>query len=264
MSRPWTDRTRPCRLGGAALVAMLAALPALAGGGVELPEPLRTFDASYSVTRSGMRLGTTELTLASHARGWRFSSATEAQGMFALLVSGPSTEETILAPHDGGLRPLQYRHTEPDEADNFSVAFDWAAGEARVDRADGDDVLPLAPGTHDPFSALLVVIQGIAGGAERVQLPGIDDDGERSELRFALAGRERIEVPLGTYEAVRVHRVRDDERATITWLAPELDWLPVRMEQRNEGNLVARAELEALDGQSARTQRSRRRDRPGP
>lgn len=257
------NRPRWRRRVGVALVTIVAALPAAAGGGGELPEPLRPFEATYSVTRSGMQLGTTELTLARHEHGWRFRSVTEAQGVFSLLMSGPSTEETILAAHEGGLRPLRYRHTEPDEDDNFAVAFDWAAGEARVERADGADVVPLTAGAHDPFSALLAVIQAVAGGAESVRLPGIDDDGERTELRFAVRARERIEVPLGRYDTVRVHRVRDDKRATITWIAPELDWLPVRMEQRKKGDLVARAELSALDGQSAKAKRSRRSDRRG-
>ncbi len=263
MSRHRIDPRCVAQRLGIALAAALAALPVDAGGGNELPHPLRAFDGTYAVTRSGMRLGTTQLTLEPHERGWRFSSVTQARGLFSLLVSGPSTEETILAAHDGGLRPLRYHHTEPDEDDDLSVAFDWAAGQARVDRTDATDVLPLAPGTHDPFSALLVVIRAVAGGAETVRLPGIDDDGERTELRFAVRARERIEVPLGRYEAVRVHRVRDDKRATITWLAPELDWLPVRMVQRNKGDLVARAELTALDGQSARAQGSRRSDRRG-
>jgi len=262
-SLPRPNRRRSGRRAAVALATIVAALPASAGGGGELPEPLRAFEASYSVTRSGMQLGTTELTLARHAGGWRFRSVTEAQGVFSLLMSGPSTEETILAVHKGALRPLRYRHTEPDEADNFSVVFDWAADEARVERAAGDDVLALAPGTHDPFSALLAVIQRVAGGAETVRLPGIDDDGEPQTLRFAVRARERIEVPLGTYEAVRVHRVRDDKRTTVTWLAPKLDWLPVRMVQRKKGDLVARAELTTLDGQSARDQRSRRTERPG-
>jgi len=257
------ERARPRRAGTLALALALAAMPALAAR--DLPAPLRPFEASYAVTRNGIQVGTTELTLASHARGWRLHSVTQAQGLLALMVSKPSTEETILTRHDGGLRPLHYRHTEPDEADHLTVAFDWQAGTARVERGRGGDneTLALEPGTHDPFSALLVMMQRIADGAESVRLPGIDDEGERNPLAFAVAARETVAVPLGRYDSVRVRRVRADKRSTVLWLAPELDWLPVRMEQRRKGELVARAELNALDGERSERTRSGRRNRRG-
>lgn len=252
----------PRRPLAALLLAALLSAPAASAGGDALPAPLRTFEAEYRVMRSGLRLGTTAVRLAAREQGWRYRSVTEAEGLFALFVDGDAVETTAFTVHDGGLRPQRYHHEEPDAEDNVRVDFDWAAGEARVQRADGEHTLGLEPRTHDPFTVILSVMQAVAGGARAVTFPAIDDDGEPTELRFEVSGREAVEVPLGRYETVRVRRVRDDKRSTVTWLAPELGWLPVQVEQRRKGDLVARMELEALDGRRAEPEthgRDRRR-----
>jgi hypothetical protein len=212
-----------------------------------LPDPLRTFDARYALKRSGLRLGTTQMALSRHPRGWRYSSRTEAEGLAALFVDGPTTEETILEIDNGAVRPLRYRHVEDDADDRIEIEFDWDAATARVHRTSGEHDVALKPGTHDPFSSVLAVMGAVAAGAQEIRLPGIDNDGERTQLTFAVRAREQVEVPLGQFDAVRVHRVRTDDRSTVSWLAPELGWLPVRLEQRDDGDLVARAELEQVE-----------------
>lgn len=238
----------PRRTHSAVVLLLLAALPALAGGN-GLPAPLAPFEAEYRVGRSGMQVGRTSVRLEAHDRGWRYESVTEAQGLLALFVDGPVVERTLLEAHADGLRPLEYHHREPDG--DARVRFDWAAGEARVDTPGGGRAVPLEPGTRDQFSAMLAVMQALAAGETEVRFPGIDDEGEREPLAFVAEGRESIEVPLGRYDTVRVRRIREGKRTTVTWLAPELDWLPVRVEQRRRGDLVARLELAALNGEEA-------------
>ncbi|WP_227431225.1 DUF3108 domain-containing protein [Psychrobacter sp. I-STPA6b] len=53
---------------------------------------------------------------------------------------------------------------------------------------------------------------------------------------FRKAGNYRITVPAGTYDTVRIDRVHDDNsRSTSFWLAPSLNYLPVKMTQNNDG-----------------------------
>ena len=49
---------------------------------------------------------------------------------------------------------------------------------------------------------------------------------------------KKISVPFGSYEVVEVsHRSKNSERINTFWLAPELDFIPVKLEQ-TEGNKV--------------------------
>ncbi|MEF8834488.1 MAG: DUF3108 domain-containing protein [Halofilum sp. (in: g-proteobacteria)] len=245
------SRSRPARGVLLALALWLASPPAPAGGNA-LPEPLSTFRAEYRVTNGSIQLGTTMISLQPDASGWHYRSVTEATGLASLFVSGQAIESTRLEPHDGRLRPLAYDHTEPDDEDNVRVAFDWEARMATVRDAEGTRTLDLDAGTMDGFAATLAMIQAVARGERDIRIATIDDDGDHETLVFRQAGRESVSVPFGTFDTVRVERERKGKsRETITWLAPELDWVAVRIEQRKDGDLNGRLELTDLTGEAA-------------
>lgn len=53
---------------------------------------------------------------------------------------------------------------------------------------------------------------------------------------FKKSAVTRITVPAGTFDVVRIDRVHDDkDRQTSFWLAPKLDYLPVKVVQNNDG-----------------------------
>lgn len=53
---------------------------------------------------------------------------------------------------------------------------------------------------------------------------------------FKKSGNTQITVPAGTFDTVRVDRIHDDNsRSTSFWLAPSLDYLPVKVSQINDG-----------------------------
>lgn len=53
---------------------------------------------------------------------------------------------------------------------------------------------------------------------------------------FKKTGTPTITVPAGTFDTVRVDRIHDDNsRSTSFWLAPSLDYLPVKVIQMNDG-----------------------------
>ncbi|WP_201617845.1 DUF3108 domain-containing protein [Psychrobacter urativorans] len=53
---------------------------------------------------------------------------------------------------------------------------------------------------------------------------------------FKKSGNPRVTVPAGTFDTVRVDRIHDDNsRSTSFWLAPSLDYLPVKVSQINGG-----------------------------
>lgn len=58
-------------------------------------------------------------------------------------------------------------------------------------------------------------------------------------VRFRKSGNTRVSVPAGTYNTVKVSRVHGDSgRRTTFWLAPSLDYLPVKVIQSNDGKKV--------------------------
>ena len=230
------------------LLLMLVAVPLRAGGG-GLPEPFAEFTAEYSLGNGSVRLGTTTISLQPHQSGWRYRSVTTADGLVKLLLPGRATESTVLERHADGLRPIAYLHREPEEEETVAVEFDWVEGMATAETTKKTHQYELEAGMRDGFTATLALIRALAAGQERVTIPVIDDKGERERLIFNVTGRETVKVPYGRFETVRVERERKgSSRETITWLAPELHWVAVRVDQRDDGELEARMELIDLEG----------------
>ncbi|OOS07185.1 Protein of unknown function [Moraxella cuniculi DSM 21768] len=58
--------------------------------------------------------------------------------------------------------------------------------------------------------------------------------------KFKRAGSSKITVPAGTYDTIRIDRIHDDkDRATSFWLAPTLNYLPIKVSQTNDGKTIS-------------------------
>lgn len=58
--------------------------------------------------------------------------------------------------------------------------------------------------------------------------------------RFKRFGTSKITVPAGTYDVVRIERIHDDRgRTTNFWLAPSLNYLPIKVSQTNDGKTIS-------------------------
>lgn len=234
-----------------AILALLVSATATGSNDHGLPEPLAPFKARFQVTDGSSRLGHADIGLEADEGGWRYYSRVEPEGLYALLI-GKVTDTAWLEVHEQEMRPLRFEHREDDKKKHTRIEFDWSADKARVKRHGGNETLPLESGTQDQLSAMLTVIQAFAAGEQRLEVPSIDDNGESEPLVFAHAGTTSIKTPAGTFDTVRVRRIRENsKRETDSWLAPALNWVPVRIDQRKNGDLVARMELVGLNGDNA-------------
>jgi hypothetical protein len=70
--------------------------------------------------------------------------------------------------------------------------------------------------------------------------------GRVKEYRFRRLGEEKLKTRAGTFDTIKLERVRDDDqRETLLWVAPSLDYLPVRLWQREEDGESYEMELKA-------------------
>ncbi|WP_066800497.1 DUF3108 domain-containing protein [Moraxella oblonga] len=58
--------------------------------------------------------------------------------------------------------------------------------------------------------------------------------------KFKKSGKSTLTVPAGTYEVIRIDRVHEDnDRATSFWVAPSLNYVPVKVSQINNGKTIS-------------------------
>jgi len=191
----------------------------------------------YSLSRNGLEIARVEESFESDGRGYRIISEARAVGVAALLARGQGWRRESRGTLDAAwLRPDQFtdqRGTNPVQR----ARFDWANGQIRFDRpgsgAPEGEAEPLPASTTDRLSFPYAL-------ARRARQPaglpttGWDapmTDGRRvSRYRYTVAGRETLSTPAGSFEAIRVSRVREkDDNATDVWLAAGRGMIPVRI-----------------------------------
>lgn len=221
------------------LIALLFATAAVDAA----PTPFR---AEFAVYRGGMRVATATFMLDRAPEGvWRFESETVPAGLVSLLRSDHIIETSLFRLTPDGIETLQYGylHRGSDKNRDQALAFDWAAGRVRG-TARGQLVDAEVPkGALDRLSVQLAAGLDLARGA----LPAAYQVFDRRELkRFAMREKGRGAVKVGAVEhaTIELERVTEDGRkSTAVSYAPDLDWAPVRLVQRDGDDPPIRLEL---------------------
>ncbi|MEC7120880.1 MAG: DUF3108 domain-containing protein [Pseudomonadota bacterium] len=95
----------------------------------------------------------------------------------------------------------------------------------------------LQPNTLDELNLEFQVREDLKKGSLKPQY-WVADDKKIEAVRFVREGREKMTVAAGSYDTVRVRRVHNNPKRTTTfWLAPSLDYLPVRVTQNDDGTI---------------------------
>ena len=120
---------------------------------------------------------------------------------------------------------------------DLNMSFDDASRKINVTVGGKKSVLEFKTGTLDELNLEFQVREDLKKGALQAQYL-VADEKKVEAVRFVREGREQLSVPAGRYDTVRVRRVHNNPKRTTTfWLAPSLDYLPVRVMQNDDGTV---------------------------
>ena len=207
--------------------AALALLVPIATMAATLAAPPNRVEVVYDVSRNGMVLGEVTERLEHGDGKYQLIETTRGRGFLASLGSiRRSSRGTVAAT---GLRPLEFVD-ERTGRETARASFDWDAKTLTMQFRGGPEVQPLPPNPQDRLSFLLS-LAFVPPGAQPVNM-SVADGGSVSQYVFAVVGRERMKVPAGEFDTIKVARVKDgpdDRRTTEIWLAPAHGNILVRM-----------------------------------
>jgi len=211
----------------------------------DTPLPLMPFEARYELGNDMIIAAESTLSFkSSDNTHWTYRSHTKAIGLAALFNIESINERSELEWVDGKLRSLRYSSDQNGVKDESH--FDWQKKELRLSRNGTLRTLPLSAGTMDHASALLPMMQQLNDNFKSLEM-AVNEKGTARILTFVNQGHETIQTPFGRYDTIKVHQTRNPgSQIGLIWFAPQLNNLPVRIEQHNKGKLVARMELIAL------------------
>lgn len=236
-----TGRRRDWLTGLAAAGAVLLATPATVAG---TPDTLTPFQAEYKVRFKGLR-GTMSLALEATPDGYRATSRLSPKGFGALFARGELVETSEFSIDDHGLRPTRYtkQDTVGKNDDRVTLLFDWAAGLASGTLNDTELSHDLDEQSVDRASLQYALMLDMMHGRSATTYTMLDSE-RRKTVVIEQGGERQIEVPLGRFTAQEVrHQSEGSSRRTVLYLADELGYLPVRIEQYKNDKLRVRADL---------------------
>lgn len=223
----------------AAFALLAACLPALAGAA-----SLEPFAATYAIRWGGMNAGTGTLRLdripGDHM--WSYESRVQGRGLFRLALPSHQVTRSVFRIQDGRVVPLTFTSTDGDQR----IEFNWETGRV-TGSVNGKAInLPAQPGLLDTQSAQVALMQELISGRMPARFVLVDEDRIKDYL-YAVEGSELIESVAGTFRTdIFSSRRPGSRKATFFWCAPELGYLPLKVERRDGRNVEWSMRLTSL------------------
>ena len=200
------------------------------------PQP---FAATYQVTKDGSPLGRATVVLKPVGDGqWEYGKRMQGTSGLAAML-GASLQETSRFRWRGDVPEAisyDYRMDAAIKTRQRHLAVDWASGQVTVDEGKGTQTYAAVPGMVERNTTALAIGLALRDGQQQIALPvAVRQEVERQQ--FKVAGKQKITVPAGSYDAVRVDRT-DADRGFSAWYAPARYPLPVKLFQHDGGDLT--------------------------
>lgn len=208
------------------LLLVLAGLPAAAKDATDCPEVFTPYDAEFTALYNGIRMKGTRRLQRGDDGGYLLAHGAKMFGASILEESRFSVaDRRILGDRYDMERAFFGVKRE------FHVRYDWDKGQARLSgRYKGD--LPLDEHPLDLLTYQLALRCDLAKGNRGVMNYPVIAKNLIRGYSFKVRGEERLDTEMGRLETLVVERLRDNkERTTLLWIAPELNYMLVRLKQ---------------------------------
>jgi hypothetical protein len=204
---------------------LLTAIALSLAAAAQAAPPARV-EIAYQVLHNGGPLADVVHLLEHDGKSYALSERWEGRGLYALVgeVRRSSRGRVTAA----GLRPLEYQDERP-RRDTAIARFSWEAGTLTQQFRGAPQTQPMPPHAQDRLSFLFAAAFRSPDGPV-LEFHVADGKGV-SHYVFDVAGRERLQVPAGEFDALRLVKREDgkDARSTQIWLDPARSYLPLRV-----------------------------------
>jgi len=218
---------------------------ALAGAAMAAEPKLPELRLRYAAHWNGITLGDITVTLAptpGQPDCYRYESHANPVGMVRMFYGKPR-ERSEFCVAGGKVVPRRFEYERG--RDSFTLDFDAAAGKVRDGQGREREIPANAQdrfGLQQAVRLWVLANQRKANADASVEFALVDDERIRV-YRFAVTGKEHVELPAGAFDTVKVERVDNPNRISRYWIAPEVGWMPVKVESGKNGQIQLRMEL---------------------
>ncbi|HIG14267.1 MAG TPA: DUF3108 domain-containing protein [Gammaproteobacteria bacterium] len=215
----------------------ISTLLALIGIPLAAADTLLPYDAVYEVSRSGLT-AQRRIELRLDGETYTLVATTTLTGLLALTGRGPIIEESRFVLEKDRIRPLRYQLE--DGSDNrdkdIQINFDWPSGKSHGYAKGKQWQFPLISALLDPLTFQLAARRALMRG-ERTPVLHVHEGDRIRRYDFIEETTQTIQMGQKPIDTIRYFVDRESKRRLYYWLAPTLDYLPIRLEQRHHKKL---------------------------
>lgn len=188
--------------------------------------PPQRVEIVYELLHNGASVAVIVDRLEHDGRHYQVAERWQGKGLMALRGEARRTSRGAIGPE--GLRPHEFTDWRSGRR-TARATFDWDAQQLTLQYKGAPETRPLPANAHDRLSFLY----GFAfapPGAQPVTL-NVADGKSVSTYVYRVAGRERLLLPAGEFDTLKLVKQKDgpQDRGTEIWLAERRSWLPVRV-----------------------------------
>jgi hypothetical protein len=210
---------------------------------------LRDFEATYILKLGSLRIGTSTLTLQTETDGsYRYKTHSWPSRWVSWLLKDQLYETSRGRITPAGIRPDKYHYLRNggDKKREAKLSFNWDEHSVSNHVEGSLWEMDIPAGTVDKLASQLSMMLALQQDKKDVTF-NIADGGHLKEYRYKVVGHETLEVPAGTFETVKITKLRDNKkRVTYVWCAPALNYLPIRIWQRETDDSEYTSDLESF------------------
>ena len=195
---------------------------------------LSGFSATYNVSADGKK-GTATRTLTKNGNHYNYQVRASAAGIASVSQSASfsvSGGRILPANSSMSVKVLGVGNTH-------SIKFDNNAKTLVNTYKGKSTTLKMNRQAYDDLSLEAQIRQELINGKFSGNYNLVKKNGIET-TKFKKSNTSKITVPAGTYDVVRIDRIHSDVgRATSFWVAPSLNYLPIKVSQTNDGKVIS-------------------------
>ncbi len=214
--------------------AQSAAMNAPAADTTVTATPLKPFTAQYQVFRSGKQHGTAERYLKKTEQGYELGYKSEIDW---LVFSDERTELSRFAVENGQLKTTHYLMQRSGSGPNrhYELNLDRLQKTLSVGKKHKPQKIEWQENWLDPLSYHTQIVLDIQAGKTDFVYQVLNRDGNPREYKYKVTTEEWLSLPYGKVKALRIERYgQNPDKQVFAWVAPELDYMLVRLWQSEE------------------------------
>ena len=219
------------------LLGMLLMTTILSIGAVRaepgLPE---SFSVTYTLNKGPLNLAEMTRKLYKNSDGhFVYESYSKPIGYARWFTDSTLLEKTEWIYHGDQLRPINYSYDRSGSKRerHVKLKFDWNKMRVTNDINNDPWSMAIPAGTLDKLLYHLAVMHDLQQGNTSLTYQ-VADGGTLKSYVFENLGKETVKTDLGTFNTIKLKR--PGRRDTILWCAEELNYLPVKIVQEEDGS----------------------------